>query len=178
MLNIFCHLVQCWFKNGFTTYNLLKCVFAFLTCIVQLMHLGTVSNIVQLCMKSVKETYNVSMHYILYIHILYQFHTATKDCFVCNIRKQGCCMQVQLPSREGWGSQMLLFYLQNVNTCPVDRIKFNHIELLSCKSLKLIRKVWGILITRCMYNHVEVHCSWNYLNTPSHENVLHVCAKH
>ena len=38
-------------------------------------------------------------------------------------------------------SHMLLLYLQNVNTCPVDRIKFNHIEVLSCKSQRLIRKV-------------------------------------
>ena len=38
-------------------------------------------------------------------------------------------------------SHMLLLYLQNVNTCPVDRIKFNHIEVLSCKSQKLMRKV-------------------------------------
>ena len=38
-------------------------------------------------------------------------------------------------------SRMLLLYLQNVNTCPVDRIKFNHIEVLSGKSQKLMRKV-------------------------------------
>ena len=36
---------------------------------------------------------------------------------------------------------LLLSYIQNVNTCPVDRIPFNYIEVYSSIRGKLLNKV-------------------------------------
>lgn len=181
ILNIFCHLVQCWFKNGFTMYDLLKCVFAFLACTVKLMHLGTVSNIYNfiwnLWRRPIMYRCAVFCIFIFYAHFILQLRIALcvrSENRAAVYRCTYSLLRITIWLVEG---HMLLFYPQNVNTCPVDRIKFNHIELLSCKNLNLIRKVWGMLITRLHVQLVAVHCSWSYLNASSHENVLHVCAK-